>query len=49
MREKRVSLWMYFVRVAGHSFLEILTLGSSNDVLLQPLVPLGVSVVKTNI
>ena len=31
----------FFVGATGHSFMAILTLNGSNDVILQPLVPFG--------
>jgi len=36
-----VCLSVFFVGATGHSFVAILTLSGSNDVIPQPLVPFG--------
>jgi len=50
MREKTRFVWIFlltylsvrfFVGATGHSFVAILTLSGSNDVISQPLVPFG--------
>ena len=50
MREKTRFVWIFlltylsvrfFVGATGHSFVAILTLNGSNDVISQPLVPFG--------